>query len=211
MRVLLLETNPSAADTVAASLSAKGHDVLRCHEIGDAAWPCNGLRDGRCPLDACAVDVAVTVRSRPVPRPTPTEDGVTCALRHGVPVVVAGRTVLQPFAPWSSAVVEGQDPDEVMAACEQAAHGPLPQLSRAAGVELERLLGLHAANPPAGDERSGAHAEVSRGEHGAVRVEIHVPPEAPDAVVHTAAVRLAGLVRKHDPRARAVSVVRRRP
>ena len=56
------------------------------------AFPCSALTDDGCPLRRNIVDVALTVRQRPRSQPAPQEDGVTCALRTHVPLVVAGAT-----------------------------------------------------------------------------------------------------------------------
>lgn len=120
MKVLLLESEPGAARYVERSLTAAGHGVVRCHEPGLPTFPCAGLVDpeGRCPLDDPEVAVAVTVRAHVRPTPSPGEDGVVCAIRRKVPVVAAGRTVLNPFTPWLAADV---DEDDVVAAVERLA------------------------------------------------------------------------------------------
>ena len=51
------------------------------------------------------------------PGPTPFEDGVSCALRHHVPLVVAGTTALNPFDDWTT-VTAGDD--DIVEACERA-------------------------------------------------------------------------------------------
>ena len=66
MKVLVLEAEPGAAADSIARLEASGHEVVRCHEAGDAAFPCAGLHaDRACPLEGDGVDVAVTVRRHP--------------------------------------------------------------------------------------------------------------------------------------------------
>lgn len=61
------------------------------------------------------IDVTVLVRTRPHPRPRLTEIGAICALRDGVPLIVAGTQVLNPFERWSAEMV---DLDGVVAAVE---------------------------------------------------------------------------------------------
>lgn len=124
VKVLLLESEPGASRDVERSLLAAGHDVARCHTPGLPTFPCLGLTDGACPLDDPAVQVAVTVRGHVRPHPAPGEDGVVCAIRRGVPVVAAGRTVLNPFARWLAADV-GED--AVVDAAERlGARAPTP-------------------------------------------------------------------------------------
>src|SRR5205807_4199387 len=63
LKVLVLESDQGAADVAREELTAAGHVVLRCHEPGAPAFPCNALaKDQRCPLDAADVDVALDVR-----------------------------------------------------------------------------------------------------------------------------------------------------
>src|SRR5437660_5032568 len=98
LHVLVLESDQGAADVAREELTAAGHVVLRCHDPGAPAFPCNALvKGGHCPLDAADVDVALDVRARPRSQPAAQEDGVACALRHQLPVVVAGTTVLNPY------------------------------------------------------------------------------------------------------------------
>jgi hypothetical protein len=117
VKVLVLESEPGAAQVAEQALLEADHTVVRCHPVGLPAFPCIALSDGRCPLDEPGVDVAVTVRGHVHPRPAPLEDGAVCALRRAVPLVTAGRTALNPFAPWSAADVEVED---VVTACEEA-------------------------------------------------------------------------------------------
>src|SRR3546814_9180958 len=64
------------------------------HEPGEPAFPCKGLVDpSSCPLEG-HIDVALLVRPRIAPRPTAVEDGVTCALRAGVPLVEDRKSVV---------------------------------------------------------------------------------------------------------------------
>src|SRR5215831_9597160 len=101
MRALLLESDAHAGAHVERALESAGHTVVRCHEAGGPAFPCRALSDpGSCPLDAPGgVDVAVVFR-HPHPKPTAYEDGVTCALRRDVPVVIAGSPLLNPYERW---------------------------------------------------------------------------------------------------------------
>src|SRR4051794_1117808 len=116
--VLAMGTDDWATEQVATALVRAGHTVLRCHEPGESAFPCNALIEGRrCPLDE-GFDVAVTTRARSLPGPTSGEFGVVCALRQGVPLVVAGVPGVAPFQMWTSVAVEpGGD---VVSACEKA-------------------------------------------------------------------------------------------
>ena len=188
MKVLVLESDPGAAATAVEQLEAAGHRVVRCHEPGTAAFPCAGLDVGGCPLDGEPVDVALTVRAHPHSRPTPLEDGVTCALRHKVPVVVSGRTLLDPFERYGA---ESAD-DDVVEACEAAADAVRPEHSAIATRALRDTL-EHAELP-----HEGALGTVRRVQ-GRLSVTLSVPPDAPASVRDTAAVRATGALRAFDP------------
>jgi hypothetical protein len=108
LAVLVVGTDDWAIEQSAAALQAAGHEPLRCHDPGAAAFPCNALLPGRrCPLDI-GVDAVVTSRARPVSSPTVTETGVTCALHAGVPLVVTGISDRGPFNALAARVVTEQ-------------------------------------------------------------------------------------------------------
>jgi len=110
-------TDDWAIEQSATELEAAGCTVLRCHEPGEPAFPCNALLQGRtCPLDV-GFDVVVTVRARPLGEPTQAELGVICALHAGVPLVVAGVVSERPFGPWTALAVE--QGGDVVTACEK--------------------------------------------------------------------------------------------
>lgn len=157
--VLLLSNGPAALDGVTADLEAAGHRVVRCHPVGStSAWPCVALVGGSCPLDGAGVDVALDVRTAVSSGTSPWEDGVACARRDGLPLVVAGRTAFQPFADHASVVVEGIA--DVVPTVETAA-----ERSRAlAEADIEALCGA-----PVTMSRMGGH----------VHVQVHVPTGSP--------------------------------
>lgn len=132
--VLLIESHPGNGAHEAAALTREGHTVHRCHEPGSAGFPCTEITSpGSCPLDR-GVDVALLVR-RLTPHATDLEQGVSCALRAGVPVIEDGPAILDPFEPYLAGRVSGG----LIAACEDAAAqawGPLREaiLDRTAGV-----------------------------------------------------------------------------
>lgn len=107
--ILVVGTDDWAIEQAAGILGGAGHPVLRCHDPGEPAFPCNALRPGgRCPLDS-GFDVILDIRSRPAPAPTVGETGVVCALHRGVPLLVAGLTNGNPFVPWAEDVVDTAD------------------------------------------------------------------------------------------------------
>src|SRR2546426_12358714 len=76
LTALVVGTDDWAIEQGAEALDDAGHRVLRCHEPGQPAFPCNALREGgTCPLDV-GFDVVVTVRARPMAKPVDAEFGV---------------------------------------------------------------------------------------------------------------------------------------
>jgi hypothetical protein len=196
LNVLVLESEQGAGDTVRGDLERAGHTVVRCHEPGAAAFPCNALANGtQCPLDDI-VDVAVDVRPLRRAQPAPLEDGVRCALQRHVPLVVVGSAVLNPFAEYASAVV---DPvADVVATCERAAAAPLRKPSAAAAVALREVL-----------DRRGFSATpmvaVLR-KHGRLVVEVRGAGDLDEKTKQMASVRIVAAVRAIDSDARGVDV-----
>ena len=116
--VLVVGTDDWAVTQAQESLSAGGLIGLTCHEPGEGSFPCNALRQGRtCPLDAGA-QVALVVRARPFPEPTPGETGAVCALHAGLPLVTSGMGSNSPFARFADAEVATNG--DFVDACERA-------------------------------------------------------------------------------------------
>lgn len=140
MRILCVGTDRHAAGAATDRLRAVGHQVVGCYrDPAGPAFPCRGLeRSDTCPLDdPDGLDAVLTVRRRPHPHPMPRERGVACALRRGIPLVVAGNPSLNPFEWWTQVTVAG---DDVATACEKAATAALEDTANALAAELRRLL-----------------------------------------------------------------------
>jgi hypothetical protein len=196
MRVLVVGTLPGAIERAATRLRGAGHDVIRCHEHGAPAFPCAALVEGRvCPLEAGPVDVVVTARDRPWPRPSPFEAGATCALRRHVPLVVAGA-VLDPFERWAIREINGDD--DLAQACEEAASAPLPRHGEVATASAREVL------EQAGVNADGAAATVCH-ERGHLHVVLELP-ESARALDSNVAVRVLGSLRALDPHATGIDV-----
>jgi hypothetical protein len=196
MRVLVVESEPGAATSAIAELESAGHQVRRCHEPGAPAFPCVGLDPGRCPLEHDAIDVALTVRPRAHPRPSAFEDGITCALRRHLPVVVAGRTALNPFEQYRVTLTAT---DEIVAACEAAAGGRQP-----AHEEVGTGM-LHQALARAGLPVEGTAVSVRRSGNG-LQVTLRVPAETCKHERDIAAVRVIGAIRAFDRYAPGIEI-----
>ena len=195
MRVLVTETTPGASALVSGQLQAAGHEVLRCHAAGAPAFPCSGMADGPCPIET-GIDVALTVRRRPQSSPAPAEDGVLCALRARVPVVIAGQTLFQPFSGFDAVEVPGDA--DVVAAVEAAARDRRPQHEAVAGRVLETTLTTAGETDP-------SDARVTRSRDG-LAVELCVASTVPREVQSRAAVRVVGALREFDRHAPRIDV-----
>lgn len=199
MRVLVVESDRHAADTAVTDLQAAGHHVLRCHEDDVPAFPCNALCDeGTCPVESDgSVDVVLDYRTRPYPRPTAFEDGVSCALRHYVPLVVAGTAALNPYDKWTTAIATSDD--RIVETCERATEQPIERLAEPARAEVRRRLRLQPAVAEVAD------VVVRRPRGGQLDAIIRLPEEAAE-VDDALAVAVAGVLRAHNRYAAKVDV-----
>ena len=199
MRVLVVESDRHAADSAVTDLQGAGHHVVRCHEEDLPAFPCNALCDaGTCPLDdANGVDVVLDYRTRPYPRPTAFEDGVSCALRRYIPLVVAGTSALNPYDKWTTAIATNDG--DIVATCEDAVRMPIERLAATARDEVRRRLRLQPAVAEAAD------VVVHRSQGGQLDAVIKLAEEAAE-VDDELAVAVAGAIRKHDRFASRVNV-----
>jgi hypothetical protein len=197
LNVLVLESERGAADATIRDLMAAGHRVLRCHEVDEPAFPCAALRRGECPLEQHRVDATLTVRSHPHSQPTPEEDGVSCALRTQVPLVVAGATTLNPYDEFATEIVDGTA--TVVDACERAANAPLRRHTDAATRTLAAVLETH--------EVHGVTARVTvRRVRGGLHVTAHSDRPLERHLQSVAAVRMTAALREIDHNARSIDV-----
>lgn len=195
MDVLVVESQPEAASIAILQLEARGHQVHRCHDPETEAFPCLGLSTGHCPIEHEAIDVVLTVRGQSHAQPTPLEDGVTCALRRRVPVVVAGQTSPNPFEQYGATTAQF----DVVGACERAAEG------EQRNHEVVAVLVLNSTLKQRGLPTGAASARVVRSGSG-LRVTLFVPSETPKAVRDIAVVRVAGELRAFDRHAARIEM-----
>jgi len=187
--VLLLSNGPAALTDVTAELEAAGHRVVRCHPAtATAAWPCAALVGEPCPLEG-GVDVALDVRMAVSSGTSPWEDGVACAAREDVPIVLAGRTAMHPFGSHPTLVVEGRE--RLADAVERAAE--LARTEREASVQA-------VCGAPVTLHRDGSH----------LHVDVFATPATP-AERGMLATRAAGAARSITPRATHVTVAVKEP
>ncbi len=198
LNIMVLESDRGAADQAVRDLTEAGHVVLRCHEPDAPAFPCSGLKDqSACPLRSHAVDVALTVRSRPRSQPAPHEDGVRCALMHRVPLVVAGPAVLDPYDEYEMRVLDRGD--DVVGAIEEVAASELPRHTR---IATEALAASRTPNAAL----AGARASVTR-RRGSLLASVSglesLTPHQRDAAI----VRMLAKLREYDSSARGIDVI----
>jgi hypothetical protein len=197
LHVLVLEDSAGAANSALDELEAAGHAVSRCHDSADA-FPCAALaEDGQCPLDAGDVDVALDVRAHPHRQPSPLEDGVACALRHRLPLVVAGGAALDPYDDFATVVLDR--PYDVVDACVHAAEGEL------AGHTAVATRATDAATRR--DERGAEVAVSVHRRAGTLVVDITAPASFDRRLKTTIATRVTGALRAFDRHARGIDVV----
>jgi hypothetical protein len=189
MRVLVLESDRHSADRSIAALQEAGHEVVRCHEHGMPAFPCNALCDGgTCPLETEeGVDVVLDWRAHPYPWPTAFEDGTSCAARRCIPIVVAGAVEFNPFDKWTTVVA---NQESVVETCERAATEPIESIAVAARRKVRQLLARDPLVAEATD------VIVTR-KAGGLEAVVVLPEEA-DEVEAALAVGVAGAVRTRD-------------
>lgn len=197
MRILVTETLPEAALPAARQLIEAGHDVVRCREDDAPAFPCAGLQPGGCPVEG-GIDVALTVRVGPPAQPTAREDGVVCALRRHVPLVVAGPRGPNPYAAWATVCVEEGD---VVSACEQAASAEVAGLSGVALTEARRALGRR------GHEVDDVQVSTTRSAHD-LKIDVTMPGSVSDIEADAVAVAVADAVRAVEPTIAVIDVRR---
>lgn len=199
MRVLLVGTVPGAIDRAEEVLLAGGHEVLHCRDEHARTFPCTALTErGSCPFERAGVDVVVTARDRPWPRPSPLEDGARCGIHRFVPLVVHGTTTLEPFERW--AVAETRSDAELLDAVEVAPRQPLPEHGEVATATMREVLEL------AGTEPAGGAVEVRRVD-GRLQVRLTLPPGAA-AQEGAITAKILSALRTLDPYADGIDVVR---
>lgn len=181
--VLILESRSGAAKHHAEALQEAGHRVHLCHDPGSFDFPCRAIAGaGECPIDQ-GIDVALVVRRGIHPNPTAGEQGVSCAIRAGIPIVEDGPTVLDPFEPFLTLRVTGS----VTASVERAAALDDDQLQAAIRAGVAPTLD-RADIAPHELECSFARTATH------LRVELGLPEAARD-VEQALAVRVIDVLR----------------
>lgn len=200
LSVLVLESDAGAADAAVAELEAAGISVDRCHPAGADTFPCRAMSahgSGPCPVEQGAVDVVLTVRAHPRSHPSAGEDGVRCAIRHHLPLVVAGETAMHPFEPWATAVIDRAD--QVAEAVRGAAAAPLLHHGAVAASAADDVIRRH------GYEQVFTEVDVRR-RHDALRVLISPSQPVDRKTQAMVGVRVVGAIREIDQATRQIDV-----
>jgi len=200
MKVLVLEKQTGASGEATLNLADAGHEVVRCHDADEAEFPCHGMTQDRCPLDAGDVMVALMVQA---PEGSgvvgdAAEDGARCALRHHIPLVVAGGSERSSLEAWASAVV--RDDASLTAVVETVGQQPSPRHGAVAEGAFAGVLEVHGLDPAL------ASAVVVR-LGGDLHVELCPTGPVDRQILEIASVRVAGALRRFDAFPRAIDVV----
>ena len=196
LNVMVLESEYGAADEAKRELAAAGHVVLQCHDSDAPAFPCRGLVEAStCPLHSHVVDVALAVRLGVPSQPLPAEDGARCALMGRVPLVVAGASVLDPYAGFETRVLNRTC--DVVGAVEEAAVAELPEHARRAEAVIATTIRAHPASTP-------TVTVVRRA--GGLRVQVDGLDDWTASERQAAMVRIAGALREYDRSARTIDI-----
>jgi hypothetical protein len=145
VQVLMTELATDRARTAAALLETRAHEIVTCGDDVPRTVTCAALRGGSCPLDRQTIDVVLHVER--ADGPGLADEGVVCALRRFVPLVVAARgqaSAADPFVGWAAAVC---DLDELEEALTEAAAAPLPAHSAAAARRRTPCWQVPAVSP----------------------------------------------------------------
>lgn len=192
-RALLVSSDDDPMDDVQSDLAAAGYEIVHCHSTGAPGFPCAALTEAGCPIEVAPVDVTIDVRQHPWPHPTPREQGVTCSVRAGIPVVVIGSSH-HPFRPWAETCTEHRS--HVVAECERAIHAVTASLEQEITRAVRSVLARHAGAPPFVVE-----VERRRG-----RLHVRIIADLTTLVAGIAATRAAAAIRGLDSRASAIEI-----
>jgi len=196
MRVLVVGTLPRSIDQAEQRLRDAGHEVVRCTESGQSAFPCAALTDDRgCPLEVAPVDVVLDAREHAEAPHSPFEAGASCALKRRIPLVTSGAA--HPLALWAVAAL-GSDED-IVAGCEAAATSP--SAAHGAVAKDAACAALEKAGVVARDDTCATVRRRAGGLH--VLLELSDSDPALDDMI---AVRVVSAVRAFDSGATGIDV-----
>ncbi|MEO6712376.1 MAG: hypothetical protein ABIM89_02975 [Mycobacteriales bacterium] len=184
--VLVTEATTADSASTLRALVAAGHNFVRCFPLADGGQRCSYVATGHCPVDDDQVDVALDVRGAVPGELAPREQGAVCALRAGIPVVVATDTG------WDNPIAESTTTvpvaDAVIAVTHALTTAPTNRVARLTADEVGRVL--------TATELYGVVVQVEvvvRDRILDLTIELPVrPPVAVRRMVRSAADRIAG-------------------
>jgi hypothetical protein len=186
-------SGPADAELIDA-LQASGAQVLRCHDNADGTL-CTLVAGHGCPADQDP-DVAV-VPVIPAGGAPSLGDGVGCAVRSSIPVVVIGHSAPGPYAAVAAGSADGVH--DMVAACRAAIDGATEaHTAVAVGALADRCAAL-------GIDPSACRAEVRRTDSG-LRLEVGLGDTLDRHAGERVALQVLAAVRRFDPRPGGVSL-----
>lgn len=192
----MTQTTSRGAAAAADDLRGSGHTVSVCHP--DGAEACIAVSGGECPLERGTIDATLVVRTYAARDELPLERGAWCAIQRGVPLIVGGDPVGNPYGAWTAAEDDGS---AVARTVETVVRLPLP------GLSLIATHALHAALEGAGVPDRRARVEVRR-RHGGVVADLIGVVGVTSSEAARVSVRVAGAIRAADRWVRRIDVTR---
>jgi hypothetical protein len=194
MDIFLANTASGEATVLVQRLEAHGHVVHSCRSSQDPdEVPCAALRGTECPLDAHAVDVAVSIG--PGDGVDRLGDGDVCAIRRRIPLILLDRPG-DPLARWAAAIAPAS---QALEAISQVNAAVLPDHTAEARRTVREWLRRHGLDGIAVD------LEVRR-RNGALLVELWTGGSITAPDVEGLSVYLTQCMRRFDPWAKGIDV-----
>lgn len=187
---------PADAALIDALESADAH-VTRCHDAAHGST-CSVVAGAGCPMDDGA-DVALVPLVAAGAAPAQA-DGVGCAVRASIPVVVVGHGAPGPFAAVAAAQASGAH--DVVAACEAAADGASAVHTAVATRALDERVDSLGLTP---EGVAQLRTSVRRTPTG-LRLELAHAGLLSPGVAERVGLQVLAAVRAADPRARGISL-----
>jgi hypothetical protein len=197
LKIVLAGSSGPGDAAIFDALTASNHEVAQCHDPAHGST-CAVVAGAACPMDG-DVDVAVVPLVAAGAAPAQA-DGVGCAVRASIPVVVVGHGAPGPFQ--AVAAATANQPGDVVTACERAASGVTDMHSAVAAQALgERIdsLGLPA------ESAARLSASVRRTPTG-LRLEFTHDGLLSPGVAERVGLQVLAALRQSDERARGISL-----
>ncbi len=199
----MVEQDTEAACLLAQGLLRAGHSVHVCHDesFGGSSGACVAVEGHRCPLTLAPMDLFLDVlppaSDQSGVEVLLREEGILCAKRHMIPVVLVGAADAHPFMRFATMALSNIPG---VADLEAVASAPLPDHSTVATAALRNALRAH------GKGSQHATAEVRR-RNGGLILHIEVGAPAEHDAMRTIAIKVGQAVRSMDPWATSLDII----